>query len=125
MIASDIGAAVAPIELHEPMMLGLLASCASATVRRAEAAEQTIGSLAKAAEASSDARPKEHRRLPEPDAILTPEEVAQVLSLPKKTVIALCADGRLAGAFKAGRRWRIPGRAVRLMAGEQESKRCR
>ena len=61
----------------------------------------------------------DHRRartLPEADEILTPDEVAVHLVLPKKTVIALCADGRLRGAFKAGRRWRIPGSAVRRMA---------
>jgi len=56
------------------------------------------------------------RRMPDADEILTPEDVARHLAIPKKTVIALCADGRLVGAFKAGRRWRIPGRAVRRMA---------
>ena len=56
-------------------------------------------------------------RLPEVEAILTPEQVATVLQIPRKTVIALCADGRLHNAFKAGRRWRIPGSAVRHMAG--------
>ena len=56
-------------------------------------------------------------RLPQPEVILCPGEVAGILAIPEKTVIALCADGRLDGAFKAGRRWRIPGAAVRKMAG--------
>lgn len=64
------------------------------------------------------------RRLPEAEAILTPDETALALAIPKKTVIALCAQGRLPGAFKAGRRWRIPGRAVRSIAGEEVA-RCR
>jgi excisionase family DNA binding protein len=73
------------------------------------------------------ARPdkRQPRKLPEPDEVLTPDEVAAHLDIPRKTVVALCADGRLVGAFKPGRRWRIPGRAVRLMAGELDSKRCR
>lgn len=73
------------------------------------------------------ARPaqRQPRKLPEPDEVLTPDEVAAHLDIPRKTVVALCADGRLAGAFKAGRQWRIPGRAVRLIAGEPESKRWR
>jgi len=65
-----------------------------------------------------DARaPQSPRLLPHADEILTPEDVARHLSIPKKTVIFLCAEGRLEGAFKAGRRWRVPGRAVRKMAG--------
>ena len=55
--------------------------------------------------------------LPRADEVLTPEAVAAVLAIPRKTVVALCAEGRLVGAFKAGRRWRVPGRAVRKMAG--------
>ena len=57
------------------------------------------------------------RVLPLADEILTPEEAAEHLGIPRKTIIFLCAEGRLAGAFKAGRRWRVPGRAVRKMAG--------
>jgi excisionase family DNA binding protein len=57
------------------------------------------------------------RVLPLADEILTPEEAGRHLGIPKKTIIFLCAEGRLEGAFKAGRRWRVPGRAVRKMAG--------
>lgn len=57
------------------------------------------------------------RVLPLADEILTPEEAAEHLGIPRKTVIFLCAEGRLEGAFKAGRRWRVPGSAVRRMAG--------
>lgn len=56
------------------------------------------------------------RRLPDPDVILTPDEAAALLDIPRKTVTAMCAEGRLEGAFKAGRQWRILGSAVRKLA---------
>lgn len=61
--------------------------------------------------------PHAPRVLPLADEILTPDEAAEHLGIPRKTVIFLCAEGRLEGAFKAGRRWRVPGSAVRKMAG--------
>ncbi len=44
--------------------------------------------------------------------IYTPEEAAAVLKVPPKTVTALCAQGRIPGAAKVGRRWRIPATAI-------------
>jgi hypothetical protein len=57
------------------------------------------------------------RSLPDGGEILSPDDVAGILSIPTKTVIALCAQGRLQGSFKAGRRWRIPGLTVRKFVG--------
>ncbi len=61
-------------------------------------------------------------RVPEANEILTPEDVAGVLSIPRKTVVSLCANERLEGAFKAGRQWRIPGWSVRKMVGFSDGK---
>ena len=72
---------------------------------------------AQQADADLKDKPRPPRLLPRHDEILTPQETADHLGIPKKTVIFLCAEGRLEGSFKAGRRWRIPGRAIRKMAG--------
>jgi excisionase family DNA binding protein len=39
--------------------------------------------------------------------VLTPQQAADILQLPKRTVLDLCRRGTL-GAKKLGRRWRIP-----------------
>lgn len=44
---------------------------------------------------------------------LTPEQVGEVLQLPKRIVEELCRAGEIPGAKKFGRRWRIPPSAVR------------
>ena len=44
--------------------------------------------------------------------ILTPDEVAEILKVPRRTVICLCARGDLPGARKAGRCWRVPESAI-------------
>jgi excisionase family DNA binding protein len=77
-------------------------------------AEQHVGAILGGIDRPA---PRPPRLLPLPDEILTPEETAAHLGIPKKTIIFLCAEGRLEGAFKAGRRWRVPGRAVRKLAG--------
>jgi len=41
-------------------------------------------------------------------SILTPQETAAILKVPRKTVVSLCARGLLPGARKVGRQWRIP-----------------
>ncbi len=43
---------------------------------------------------------------------LTPQQVAEVLQLPRRTVLMLCRRGDL-GARKLGRLWRIPRDAIR------------
>lgn len=40
--------------------------------------------------------------------LLTPEDAAEILRVPVRTVVQLCAQGRIPGAAKVGRRWRIP-----------------
>lgn len=124
-------------ELHEPELddapdlaerwavkLGAFKRAPALSVREYVALlRREIGKLRRR-ESERGAREVAPTRLPDIEDILTPDQTAARLQIPKKTVIALCAQGRLAGAFKAGRRWRIPGRAVRLMAGE-ENKRCR
>jgi len=49
----------------------------------------------------------------EPHVILTPVQVAERLAVPVGTVVMMCASGRLPGAKKFGRRWRIPEAALR------------
>ncbi len=46
--------------------------------------------------------------------VLTPEQAADVLQLPKRTVLDLCRRGEL-GAKKLGRRWRIPRESLRTV----------
>lgn len=40
--------------------------------------------------------------------IYTPEEVAAIVKIPERTVVRMCQQGKLPGARKTGRRWRIP-----------------
>ncbi len=40
--------------------------------------------------------------------VLTPEEAAKILKVSPRTVVDLCAAGRIPRAAKIGRRWRIP-----------------
>lgn len=49
---------------------------------------------------------------PDLPVIFTPEEVAKLVKVPPKTVTAMCAQGRIPGARKFGRRWRIPQTAL-------------
>lgn len=43
--------------------------------------------------------------------VLTPDQAAALLQLPKRTVMELCRRGEL-GARKLGRRWRIPRKGI-------------
>lgn len=51
--------------------------------------------------------------------VFTPEEVAIILKVktkePVRTVIRMCATGKLPGAAKAGRSWRIPASALEAL----------
>ncbi len=42
---------------------------------------------------------------------LTPNQAAELLQLPRRTVLELCRRGEL-GARKLGRTWRIPRQAI-------------
>lgn len=54
--------------------------------------------------------------------LLTPDEAASELKVPVRTVVQLCAQGRIPGAAKVGRRWRIPRAALeRLFAFDEAS----
>jgi excisionase family DNA binding protein len=44
--------------------------------------------------------------------VATPDELALALHVPRKTIVALCRTGKLPGARKVGRGWRIPEAAV-------------
>src|SRR6185312_6076287 len=44
----------------------------------------------------------------DPSDILTPDEAAVAMKVPRRTVLLMCQRGDLAGARKAGRQWRIP-----------------
>jgi excisionase family DNA binding protein len=46
------------------------------------------------------------------DRVLTPDEFAREVKLPRKTVVMLCARGDIPGARKLGRCWRIPASAI-------------
>jgi excisionase family DNA binding protein len=45
-------------------------------------------------------------------ALLTTSQVAAFLQMTRRTVAVMCADGRIAGAFKIGDDWRIPRAGV-------------
>ncbi|MBK7074610.1 MAG: helix-turn-helix domain-containing protein [Myxococcales bacterium] len=47
--------------------------------------------------------------------VLTPDEVAGLWKVPRKTVVELCRRGEIPGAKKIGRLWRIPGWGVQQM----------
>ena len=55
---------------------------------------------------------------PEPDRLLTPEEAAERLNMTVARVRELCRLRHLP-AFKAGRGWRLPERALRAWAEKQ------
>ncbi len=40
--------------------------------------------------------------------LLEPDEVAEVLKIPRKTAVELCRRGEIPGAKKVGREWRVP-----------------
>jgi excisionase family DNA binding protein len=40
--------------------------------------------------------------------VLTPREAARYLKLTPATITRMCREGKMEGAFKVGRVWRIP-----------------
>src|ERR1017187_5615096 len=44
--------------------------------------------------------------------VYTPDDLALALHVPRKTIVALCRTGKLPGARKIGRGWRIPQAAA-------------
>src|SRR5262245_11390511 len=40
--------------------------------------------------------------------ILTPDEAAELIKVPRRTILLMCERQDLVGARKAGRQWRIP-----------------
>src|SRR5262245_14110441 len=52
--------------------------------------------------------------------VLTPQQVAELLQVPVKTVIQLCARGAIPLARKVGRRRRMPRRGLDLMFNVEE-----
>jgi len=56
---------------------------------------------------------------------LTDREVAELLGPSVVTVQRWCRDGRLAGAYKVGRKWRIPVRAADEMRSSTDARKAR
>lgn len=52
-------------------------------------------------------------------ALLTTAQVAAFLQMTRRTVAVMCADGRIAGAFKIGDDWRIPRASVARLLEQQ------
>ena len=57
---------------------------------------------------------------PELGEILTPDEVATYLKVPKKTVYKMLRSGELAG-FKAGKHWRVARAELGALIASQSS----
>lgn len=49
------------------------------------------------------------------DDVLTPDEFAKLVKLPRKTVVSMCGSGRVPGAVKFGHSWRIPRWALDVL----------
>lgn len=52
--------------------------------------------------------------------VLTPEEAAEILKVSPKTVVQLCREGRIPGAKKIGRRWRMLSTYVAQVKAEED-----
>lgn len=59
-----------------------------------------------------------------PDAILTVDEVAEFLRMPRSTIYSLAQEGRIP-AFKVGRRWRFRKSVLEEWVKEQEQRTVR
>jgi excisionase family DNA binding protein len=57
----------------------------------------------------------------DPDDVLTPGEAAAVLKLPVKTITQLCRQGRVPGAAKVGRQWRVRRWALDVLLPRQDT----
>jgi excisionase family DNA binding protein len=78
------------------------------------------------AEPTSPAEPAEPAAMATPTdltaglpALLTTTQVAAFLQMTRRTVAVMCADGRIAGAFKIGDDWRIPRASVARLLEQQ------
>jgi excisionase family DNA binding protein len=60
-----------------------------------------------------------------PEDVWTPDDVAMYLKVPKRTIVQLRAQGRLPGAFKVGRRWRLARAAIERMVADAGMSRAR
>lgn len=58
------------------------------------------------------------------DAILTAEEVAELLRMPRSTIYSLAQEARIP-SFKVGRRWRFRKSALEQWVKEQEQRGVR
>jgi excisionase family DNA binding protein len=65
-----------------------------------------------------DAPPETDVTVLRPGDVLTPEEVAEILRVPPKTIVQLCREGRIPRAAKVGRQWRILRSALPLIFTE-------
>jgi hypothetical protein len=54
--------------------------------------------------------------------LLEPDDVAEVLKIPRKTAVALCRRGDIPGAKKVGREWRVPVWGLRQMFEKPKEK---
>lgn len=50
--------------------------------------------------------------VPTAGPILTPEEVAKIMQIKVRAVVRLCREGKLPGARKPSREWRVPTSAI-------------
>ena len=71
-------------------------------------------------ERDDDALPETDDTVLRPGDVLTPEEVAEILRVPAKTIVQLCREGRIPRAAKVGRQWRILRSALPLIFPETE-----
>jgi hypothetical protein len=54
--------------------------------------------------------------------LLEPDDVAEVLKIPRKTAVALCRRGDIPGAKKVGREWRVPAWGLQQMFEKPKEK---
>ena len=53
------------------------------------------------------------------------KEAAERLQMTARRVIGLCSEGKIEGAFREGRNWKIPEDSVQAMAAELKArKKC-
>jgi excisionase family DNA binding protein len=108
----ETGAITKYAVLEEPMMLGLLAACSEAMVRRADEAERTIVHLAhqlatRAPSGLDQARENQHGK------VISVVEAAQILSIDRNTLYDMLKRGEGPPARRCGTSYRLDASAVR------------